>query len=74
MRLEFSRGTTIAAETGQAVVDMKLEVKLELVRTHDPCYGMGSNRQRYQSERLTYHYAISIEKATTILFATDRDV
>ena len=27
LRLELSRGTTIAAETGQAVVGLKLEVK-----------------------------------------------
>ena len=27
LRLELSRGTTIAAEIGQAVVDLKLEVK-----------------------------------------------
>ena len=34
LRLELSRGTTIAAVTGQAVVDLKLEVKWELVLTH----------------------------------------
>ena len=27
LRLEFSRGNTIAAEIGQTVVDLKLEVK-----------------------------------------------
>ena len=41
--LQLSRGTTIAAEIGQAVVDLKLEVKLELVLTHYHCHGMGSN-------------------------------
>ena len=34
LRLELSSGTTIAAVIGQAVVDLKLEVKWELVLTH----------------------------------------
>ena len=42
MRLELSRGTTIAAKFGQVVVDLKLEVKRELVPTHYHCHGMGS--------------------------------
>ena len=42
LRLELSRGTTIAAEIGQAVVDLKLEVKWELVLTYYHCHGRGS--------------------------------
>ena len=34
LRLEISRGTTNAVETGQAVVDLKLEVKWELFFAH----------------------------------------
>ena len=42
LRLELSHGTT-AAEIGQAVVDLKLEVMWELVLTHYHCHGMRSN-------------------------------
>ena len=42
LRLEFSRGTTIAAVIGQAVVDLKLEVKWELILTHYHCHSRGS--------------------------------
>ena len=43
LRLELLRGTTIAAKFGQVVLDLKLEVKEELVLTHYHCHGMGSN-------------------------------
>ena len=41
--LEFSRGTTIAAEIGQAMVDLKVEVevKLQIVSSHYHCHGRG---------------------------------
>ena len=42
LRLEISRGTTIAAKIDQAVVDLKLEVKWELILTHYHCHGRGS--------------------------------
>ena len=42
LRLELSLGTTIAAVIGQAVVDLKLAVKRELVLTHYPCHARGS--------------------------------
>ena len=40
--LELARGTTIAAVIGQAAVDLKLEVKCELVLAHYHCHGRGS--------------------------------
>ena len=43
LHLELARGTTIAAKIGQAVVDLKLEVKRELVLTHLYCHDNGSN-------------------------------
>ena len=42
MGLQHSLGTIIAAVIGKAVVDLKLEVKWELVLTHYHCHGRGS--------------------------------
>ena len=62
MRLELSHGTTIAAVIGQAVVDLKLEVKGELVLTHYNCHGRGSITRSDDLERS--------ERFTTMLSAS----
>ena len=41
--LELSRGTTIAAEIDQIVVDLQIEINFELVLSHYHCHGRGSS-------------------------------
>ena len=45
LRRDISRGTTIAADNGQADVDLKLEMKRELVLSHYQCHSWGSITQ-----------------------------
>ena len=55
LRLELSRGTTIEAISGQAMVDLKLEIKWELTPTHNHCQGMESNIQSDDLKKPHHH-------------------